>query len=65
MKDSDGMGIRILIVVTCHRLLNRTEIVKKFMDDFNNSIYLSMKASKKSCKSCTSVCSKFNRILKS
>ena len=41
------MGIKILIAVTCHRLLDGTEIVIKFIDDFNNSIYLSMKASKK------------------
>ena len=42
-----GMGIKILIAVTCHRLLDRTEIVKKSIDEFNNSVQLSMKASKK------------------
>ena len=36
-----------LFEITCHRLLDRTEIVKKCIDDFNNSIHLSMKASKK------------------
>ena len=41
------MGIKILIVATRHRLLHRPEIVKKFIDDFNNSVLLSMKASKK------------------
>ena len=41
------MEIKILIAVTCHRLLDRTEIVKKFIDEFNNSVHLSMKASKK------------------
>ena len=46
-KDSDGMGRKILIVGTCHRLLDITEILKKFIDDFNNSVYLSMKASRK------------------
>ena len=40
------MGIKILIVVTFHRFLDRTEIVKKFIDDFNNSLYLPMKTSK-------------------
>ena len=39
--------MKILIAVTCHRLLNRTKIVKKFIDDFNNSIHLSVKACKK------------------
>ena len=47
MKDLDGMGIQILIIVKFHRLLDRTEIVNKFFDDFNNSVHLSMKASKK------------------
>ena len=28
-KDLDGMGIRNIIVVTCHQLLDRAEIVKK------------------------------------
>ena len=40
------MEIKILIVVTCYRFLDRTEIVKKFIDDFNTSVHLSMKASK-------------------
>ena len=43
MKDSDVMRIKILIVVTCHRLLDRTEIVKKFIGDFYNSVHVSMK----------------------
>ena len=47
MKDSDGMGIIILIFVICHRLFDRTETVKKSVDEFNNSVHLSMKASKK------------------
>ena len=47
IKDSDGLGIKILIVITCHWLLDRTEIVKKFIDEFNNFVYLSIKASKK------------------
>ena len=46
-KNSDGMGIKILIAVTCHRLLDSTESVKKFIDEFNNFVNLSMKASKK------------------
>ena len=46
-KDSDRMKIKVLIVVTCHRLLDRTEIVKKFNDNSNNSVHLTMKASKK------------------
>ena len=41
------MGIRTLIVVTWHRLLDGTEIVKKFIDDFNNCVDLLMKISKK------------------
>ena len=41
------MGIKILIVVTCHTLLDRTEIGKKFIDDFNNSVHHSIKASQK------------------
>ena len=41
------MGIKILIIVTCHRVLDRTEIVKQFIDDLNNFVHLSMKASKK------------------
>ena len=46
-KDSDWMRIKFLIVVTCHRLFDRTEIVNKLIDDFNNPVHLSMKASKK------------------
>ena len=46
-NESDGIGIKSLIAVACHRLLDRTEIVKKFIDEFNNSVHLSMKASKK------------------
>ena len=49
-NDSDGMKIKILIVVTCHQLLDRTEIVNKFIDDFNNSVHLLIKASKKMWK---------------
>ena len=45
-KVSNGMRIKILIVVSCYRLLDRTEIVKKFIDEFNNSVHLSMKAAK-------------------
>ena len=46
------MGIKIFILVnfllcTFHRLLDRTVIVKKFIDDSNNFVHLSMKASKK------------------
>ena len=41
------MEIKILIEVTCHRLLNRTEIVNKFINGFNNPVHLSMKAYKK------------------
>ena len=41
------MGIKILIVVNCHRLLDRTEIVKKFINEFNNSVHFSVKAFKK------------------
>ena len=41
------MGIKILIAATCHRILDRIEVVKKFIDEFNNSVHLSMKASKK------------------
>ena len=44
---SDGMEIKILIVVTYHLLLDRTETVKEFIGDFNNSVHLSMKASTK------------------
>ena len=44
-KDSDGIGITIIIVVTCHRILDRTKIVKKCIDNFNNSVNLSMKTS--------------------
>ena len=47
MNDSDRMGIKILIAVTCHRLLDRSETVKKFIDEFNNSVQFSMKPSKK------------------
>ena len=39
------MRLKILVVVTFHRLLDRTEIVKKFIDDFNNLVYLAIKAS--------------------
>ena len=46
-KDSDGMEIKILIIVAFHQLLNRTEIAEKFIDEFNNSVHLSMKPSKK------------------
>ena len=46
-NDSDIMRIKIHILVTSHPLLDRTEIVKKCNDDFNNSVYLFMKASKK------------------
>ena len=49
-KDSNGMEIKILIVDTCHWLLDRDEIVKKFIDNFNNSVHLSMKSSKKVVK---------------
>ena len=41
------MRITILIAATCHRLLDRIEIAKKFIDKFNNSVHLSMKASNK------------------
>ena len=41
------MAIKILIVVACHRILDKNEIVKKFNDEFNNSVHLSMKASEK------------------
>ena len=41
------MEMKILIVVTCHRLLNRTEIEEEFINDFNNSVHFSLKASKK------------------
>ena len=41
------MEIKILISVPCHWLLDKTEIVKKFIGDFNNSVNLSMKDSKK------------------
>ena len=44
------MGIKILIVVTCHRLLDRTRILKKSIEDLNNSVHLSMKAFKKIVK---------------
>ena len=44
------MEIKILIVATCHRLLDRTEIVKKCIDNFSNSIQLSLKASKRMSK---------------
>ena len=40
MKHVDEIETKILIVVTCHRLLNRTTIVQKFIDDFNNSVHL-------------------------
>ena len=49
-KGSDRMGIKILIVVTCHRIFDRTEIVKKFIDEFNNSVHILIKASKKVVK---------------
>ena len=39
------MEKKILIVVTCHQVLDRTEIVKNFIDDFNNSVQFSMKTS--------------------
>ena len=45
------MGMKILIVVTYHRYLDWTEIVKKLIDGFNNSVHLSMKASKNFSKS--------------
>ena len=48
-KDSDGMEI-IVIVVTSHRPMDRTEIVQKSIDDFNNSVHLSLKSSKKMSK---------------
>ena len=35
-KDSDEIGINILIIVPCHQLLDRTDKVKKFIGDFNN-----------------------------
>ena len=41
------MEMKVVIVATCHRLLDRTEIITKFINDFNNSVHLSMKASKK------------------
>ena len=41
------MGIKILIAVICHRPLDWIEIVKKFIDEFNNPVHLSMKTSKK------------------
>ena len=44
------MVMKILIVVTFHRLLDRTEIVKKFIDDYNNSVHFSMKAFKEAVK---------------
>ena len=31
----------------CHQLLDRAEVVKKFIDDFNDSVHLKMKVSKK------------------
>ena len=31
----------------CHRSLNRAEVVKEFINDFNNSVHLSMKGFKK------------------
>ena len=42
MKDSDGMRIEILIIVTCHQLLHRTEVFKKTIDDFYNSVLSSL-----------------------
>ena len=42
------MERKILIVVTCHRLLDiMTEIVRKFIDESNNSVHLTMKSCKK------------------
>ena len=46
-KNSDGIGIKILIVGTCRRLLDRNEIVKKCIDYLNNSVHLLMENSKK------------------
>ena len=36
-----------IIIATCHRLLDRTEIVKKSIDEFKNSVHVSMESSKK------------------
>ena len=46
-KDSDGIGIKILIVVTYNQLLDSNDIVKKIIYQLSNSVHLSMKASKK------------------
>ena len=46
-KDSDEMEIKIFIIINCLQILDRTEIVKKFIDDYNNSVDLSMRTSQK------------------
>ena len=50
MKYSDRMVIEFFMLVTCHRHLDRAEIVKKFIDDFHNFLFLFMGTSKKVVK---------------